>query len=298
MSNSGLVKVPIVDKNGVVTSRLKNLDKGTSNPMRAGALTTVGAIGGTGLYEPEVIVPEPGKQARLRDGETYLEHTSFEYEDMPWDLAPEGYSGAYCGDCGSFFTDDDVDTASESSPLTCSACGEVSDQGVLPSAVRYNDRRLFSKSAVRKDTWYHITVRKNWVGDITEEQDVDYQPFVHLGSKEAALTRMKALVEDEVYAGKNGETQYYCYEVRIKPQAPIADAVLPDDNEIAPAMPVEMNYNYTGDGYEAYGVSRYVNEFESHGSISLLAHPSSFEVIESYPVDKNYNEQFTSRIAA
>lgn len=301
MSNPALVKKTLVDKNGVTTTRLINPNKGIPAPSRGGNVSSINSASGTGLYEPKVAVPEPSKKARIGEGEQRLQHTTFEFEDFEWSLAPEGYSGAHCGKCKSFFTDEQVDAASASGKLTCEACGRESDDGVLQSGVRYGDRKYFSKGAVREETWYHITVRNHWGEDITESDDVNDQPFVHLGSKEAALVRMKALVEDEARdpGYKGSHTQYYCYEVKVKPAAPIADAVLPDDNEIAPKKPSDFGINYiSSEGYEEYGVNRYVNEFESHGSISLLAHPSSFEIMDSYPVDTNYNDKFTAGAAA
>lgn len=280
-----LVRKTITDKNGVITTRLVNPDKGIAGASRipGGPIVSKATV----LLEPDITVPEPSAKGTVDSPDEKLDHTMFTHEGFEWSLAPDGFSGAYCYSCKSFFTEEEVDSVGDSGSLLCASCGANSDQGVLPSGVKYSDRKFFSKSAVRENTWYHITVRSDWGGDITAEDDVDEQPLVHLGSKDAALDRMQDLIEEAAASGISGDKapKFYCYEVKVKPVASIADAVLADDNDMAPSKPSDMNLNYViSDGYDEYGVNRYVNEYESHGSISLLAHPSSFDIVSSYQV--------------
>jgi len=285
MSQSNLVATQIVDKNGKLTTVHVNPDKGGAVVFERPAFSappSQSSVSGSA----DIKLPKPPLRGTRADFEDKLQHTNFQFPgwDEGWSLAPEGFSGAYCHKCKSFYTDEEINGATAEQQLACSTCGFKQEQGVLPSGIRASSLRHLNKSAVRADTWYHITVKSDWYEDINEDEDPNQQPFVHIGTKEAALARMKALISETTDAGLP-VPQFYCYELKIAERAPISDYLLPDDNDLAPSSPSEMNAVYTTDGYEAYGITRYVNEVESHGSISLNCHPTALEVTDFYAME-------------
>jgi phage FluMu protein Com len=304
--NTSDKKIPkqIIDKNGKHTTVYVN--DGGSHKGKSQAKIIAPIQPSVKLLEPDVSIPEPFSDGRAAthiaygavtgqplpglawDGEK-LKHQSFDFEKVHWELAPGGYSGAYCSKCGSFFTD--VEMGGSKYAKKCAVCSHVNDftyaRGAV--AVRDSDRRFFSKSEVRQEKWYHLTTRSDWYQGITEP-DEEEQPYVHLGSLDAAKKRMAQLISAN---GADGMTEddFYCYEVSISADASIADTVVIDQDSDAPknASDIdlgEQNGYVRGNDfifeYESYGVTRYVNEYESHGSISLSAHPSAIEVTKVY----------------
>lgn len=133
---------------------------------------------------------------------------------------------------------------------------------------------------VREDLWYHTTTTAHWIEQLIEGEtadrdflvrmeqnpDLDTTVMVHLGTVDAALDRAGHRTAFETV---------YMYVVRLKPGVEIAQVVKEDTNDSCP--------NYAGfcerDGYSTE-VTRYVNMYESPGSISLLANRKSFEVVD------------------
>jgi len=206
-------------------------------------------------------------------------------------LAPEGYSGAYCDECGSFFRDDEVNDAS----VVCQVCFRHSRGGRIVTGVRYNEVALFDDDATRDSDWYHVTTRSDWDGEIREKSS-SHQPLVHVGSLEAATRRMNDIIaqarsENRLSDGseKSSEVTFYLYRVRLAENAPLSPHVLLDFDATAPSSVYDArkrvkeapeDYEEFYGSYELYGATRYVNEYESHGSISLIAHPEAIEVVE------------------
>lgn len=198
-----------------------------------------------------------------------------------WKVAPIGYSGVSCTICHSFFTDKELEA--ETPRINCAICETPNYEGGFITAVRYDDLPLFNKQEVYDRDWYHITLKPNWSEEITKAHPRD-QPYVHLGSMASAKHRMKILINKS--EGKISEDDFYCYEVLVKPNAAIADRVVGDDDSEAPKSAGQLHYQLTEElgeqthFYEEFGVTRYVNSYESQGAISLSAHPSSIVIAD------------------
>jgi hypothetical protein len=223
-----------------------------------------------------------------------LEHTQFKYAGMKWDLAPKGYSGGYCDRCASFFTTSEIEDADEhNSLLSCRVCRKIHTTGQLQSAVRYEDRKFFDKEVTRETEWYHVSTKPNWEEAITEMESSE-QPLIHAGSLDAAESRMNYIKTlDDDYSRMKGVTdtannhvtwgpdaKFYRYTLRITDDAKIANTLLPDADDDAPLTSSGSAYGKYKDRYARTGVTRYVNEYESHGSVSVMMHPSAFDVVE------------------
>lgn len=154
---------------------------------------------------------------------------------------------------------------------------EHQDEGVStkknPHDVDNAPEGVLSIKEVRNRKWYHATTREDWFNGINTPDGQGRQPLVHLGSREAALDRATQMSKH-----KPGE-QWVIYEIDIAPEADIHQDVAGDDNGYAPyyAGDEKMVDNYTE-------VTRYVNEFEDKGNVSLLANPSALQLSKVEPL--------------
>lgn len=130
---------------------------------------------------------------------------------------------------------------------------------IHPDALAY-----FDEETVRTTTWYHATDREDWFDSITQAQGK--VPLVHLGDEAAAMDRA---TQRAARLGGNWKV----YEITLAEDADIHPEVNGDDNGYAPYMAgdEDMVDNYST-------VTRYVNEFENPGSISLLVNPKAMRL--------------------
>lgn len=203
-----------------------------------------------------------------------------------WHIAPEGRSGAYCYQCHSFYPKDTHDFFN----AECEVCGFTS-MGKPLSGIREEFLGYFDTSTVKDDRWFHITTNPDWGKDINDPEYMD-KPFVHVGTEEAAYERMRDIIKDLRGASK---PDFYLYEVSVKESAPVHPAIISDYDISAPKtinqVKEEIANDISEDGtsyddraeffemYELNGVTAYMNEYESVGSVSLIAHPDSLEII-------------------
>ena len=278
MKRNGLIAKPIIDKNGKATT--VHVLPGSKSASRTEKVQVRRAE-----KTHDLVIPASPPATADWWNRKPLEHVEITTPTGGlFVLAPEGYSGAYCDECGSFFTDARVDTTAQ-----CGVCFRTMRGGKMPSGVRYAEAVLFDDDVARDTDWYHVTMSKDWDNDIRKES-ASHQPYVHVGSIEAAMHRMKNIVQESRSKRiQKISPEFYCYRVKLTPEAALSPHILPDFDNGAPVSPYETretmrsnpeDYEEFYGSYELYGATRYVNEFESHGSISLLAHPSSFEVLE------------------
>jgi hypothetical protein len=145
----------------------------------------------------------------------------------------------------------------------CQACGAISSRDDIEVVLKPESLPMLQDDKnVLEASWYHISIRKDWVTDLNSEED---KPVVHLGSKEAAMERMSDIGEDEMYL----------YEVKLNPGIPVAKHLEDDLNDYQPELVSQMEKSTV---MEAEGANRYINRYEDAGSVSLMVSPDSFAV--------------------
>lgn len=170
-----------------------------------------------------------------------------------------------------------------SEPFLCSCGKEISVEGstltIIPSSAP-----LLDEETVKSVTWYHATNIYNWLQEVNaedEEEDVQ-RPYVHLGSKEAALELAKWKYLEDPH---DDHEFIYLWQVTLNVEAILSDAILEDNND--------WFYEVTDSARKTLGgdAVRYLNKWESAGSISLLADPRYLTAVRVDDVDiDNYFE--------
>lgn len=200
--------------------------------------------------------------------------------ERTWTVAPQGMGAFSCDLCGNWFSKAECDTISQRHYARCTGCGRNRQLTQVKVSVLSDSARHMDLDTVRGDLWYHSTTSATWMEDIIEceEEDfaflssyrgepmVDTTLMVHLGTVEAALDRHRERLSHETV---------YMYVLRIADWAPIAEAIKTDENDECPVIAQDCPEQ----GYSV-GITRYVNLFESPGSISLLANRSMIEIVD------------------
>ena len=137
MALRDLLRKSIVDKNGKHTTVLVK-------PVEAAPVRNLTVLVGRNGYE--VSIPDLPTQAHANvDSDGKWDGVPLEHEKLQiggydaWEMAPAGYSGAYCWRCASFFTEDE---ASEPN-AKCSVCGYSQSGGHQRVGVRTTDLKFF-----------------------------------------------------------------------------------------------------------------------------------------------------------
>lgn len=219
-------------------------------------------------------------------------------------IVPDGYSALYCSRCETYLPEGYFEAFAEHETRVapcpnpeCDRIGRsIGDYGVdvYPSELKYWDG-----AQVKADHWFHVTTKPNWLDDATvgrfdeSEAELGAPVLVHLGSKAAALHRLRDLVFQQRRAqpDKAAET-YYLYEVQLTPEAPVNPNVLEDvidgwpevvvsepaAEDFEPGAPWQATARVLDwqiqQAYVADGASAYVNACEAPGTISLIANPT------------------------
>lgn len=141
-------------------------------------------------------------------------------------------------------------------------CGFIYDNEIAEVVLRQGSLKYLNTVEVFNNYWWHTTYLTNWFKDIRNYHGDTkvYLPMVHLGTFNAACDR--------------GRWEGYTnlFRVRLKNSAKIMPEVQ-DDKTIWPSL---------AEDYE-YDIIRYVNRWESAGSISLLVNPNAMIIAESRP---------------
>lgn len=220
-------------------------------------------------------------------------------------VAPEGVSAVSCYSCGTYLPTgywEAVDREQVQAKLD----GTMDLLGQIPCPnpkchhevhsenwnvdVLHAEAKYWSADEVRKSHWFHVTARKNWLekaqsglGVDEEEGEVLGLSFVHVGSKEAAMHRLRDLVVENRQRTSKPST-YYLYEVKLAPETPVNPHVLEDvidgwPEVIVPEPKPDADVHGRVDWkiqqqYQPDGVSAYVNRYEAPGTVSLIANPT------------------------
>lgn len=196
---------------------------------------------------------------------------------MSEDIDPTVYSALPCPNCSSY-------VAEGTTPFSvCTECNHAlgGGSGVFPD-VLHSSSHLLSKETAQEVRWFHATTVTSWHERLlagfnadTENYD-DGTLYVHVGTEAAALD-----IAHSKHLAWNGGDKVYFYELALKSDCVLSDDLLKDLNDwffkVTPTTKRILN----GDAI------RYVNRWESCGSISLLVDPRMLEVKKVSTIDKS-----------
>lgn len=183
----------------------------------------------------------------------------------PQAMGPEDAAPYVCPSCHVTVTQAQKKRLISGELVTCS-CGEKfetesADLKVLPTSAP-----LMSEEFAKDAIWYHATVVPNWHEAVSEAG-----VYVHAGSRAAALER--AADKFFPYGQKITDRTIYLWKLSINSDAVVASDILSDENQWPTWVTGCTQKHLGGD------VQRYLNRWESPGSISVLADPRAFNVI-------------------
>lgn len=160
-------------------------------------------------------------------------------------------------------------------------CGDESmvdelDVHILPTSVQFLDNKT-----TRETVWYHSTKVANWAEEVSQlrptfvcgSNEMLSVPYVHVGTLDAAMARF------EDTAAEAG----WLYEIRIKDEAFLAGEVYEDRNDWEQYVRTGFFEGIFEDKHRC-DVLRYVNRWESVGSISLIMDPRFMEIVKVSPL--------------
>lgn len=195
---------------------------------------------------------------------------TFVWNGCEFALQPKGekYSTTYCTTCNTVLTKDHSYFA-DSKYSTCESCGHSLRGPYNTGVVLSRDSlKYFDDNSLKTDSWYHTTQNPKWADSLNNDRS-----FIHLGTEKASQDRCKTLLNDP-------DSPTYLYEIEIVDDARVHDKTYYED-------PYQDNSPLTSSDPSKYpkidfnGVTRYVNEMEDPGSISLLANPKVIRVKSS-----------------
>lgn len=197
-------------------------------------------------------VPAKGTAESHRDKSGWLKE---EYARL---AAPQGAFCPYCGKAA----DHRAAYAIVSNEWAYCSCGERYDSGTVKIEIGEDHpayRFYTDKESVKDAVWYHASGDGKWDETVGEK---DFE--AHIGTEAAAFDR--ALTEYTTHFEWSRDS-FYLYEVRVHPDAQIADEVAKDDN----AKTVGKD--------EDADVTRYINIWEDLASISLAANSKKLQIV-------------------
>lgn len=185
-------------------------------------------------------------------------------------MGSDDESAFVCPICDRAMNDREAQRLRDWMDAPCGGCGHVFDMDNIALNVSPLSAPLLDKNEVKQRTWFHATNVQDWLSAVTEAK-----AYVHLGSRDSALER-----ESDIYHNQSEEwrkenpTTSFLWEITIKPGAVVSDDVMPDENKWFSTVSDCTTKHLGGD------VQRYLNRWESAGSISLLADPSQIESVK------------------
>ena len=156
----------------------------------------------------------------------------------------------------------------------CAHCNTTFSPDECELRVESGSTPALDAETARDLTWFHGTAVEDWsqeiltVFDQEEDGDEDNVLLVHIGTYSAAMERIAA---DRPYSkGK----PYYLYELRLTAEASVSDFIADDENNWPDSL-------FEAESGEFAGVNavRYLNRWETPGSISLLVAANVLEVV-------------------
>ncbi len=215
-----------------------------------------------------------------------------------------GVTGKRCRKCGESFSIKflkKVDQLKPGQSVSCK-CGHVLtwDNAVeAPYVVDINRKDyglVVNADEVLSRPWFHSTSNPNWWKDVNAPENKGL--FVHTGSRDAAEDRLSHVLE----WSNDPNEEMYIFELEIRPGTKVQDDVMWDENRWPDT--VKDNKSSTVTPIAPQGVTRYVNQWENPGEVSLIASPGNYVVKKVHKIrkttpaqQKQVEEQFNTSLS-
>lgn len=184
-----------------------------------------------------------------------------------------GYSKHFCPECNRHLSEEEYRTF-----YGCNSFHNKTNILVVPSS-----HHLLNTENAKEVIWYHSTNIVNWLETVQSGKESEYFgtdegdiPFVHVGTRGAAMHRaieLYAGVEDLYQEAKETINGAFMYAVRLKKEAIVSRHISADTNDWPFFVHDDDKKEMEGDAL------RYVNRWESSGSISMLVDPQMLELV-------------------
>jgi hypothetical protein len=203
-------------------------------------------------------------------------------ELMPVEAAAVGFSAFRCDNCGTHITkknESDSPIWHEIPLVECDLCEGDVQQGSI--TVTPSSAHLLQADAVKDTIWYHATYVDDWFGKISTGHGMEREAgdflYIHVGSEEAA----RDIARHKYFDGYGDDLEVFLYQVKLKADAVLSSRVVSDDETWRDF------YSVTDETGAAMGgdAVRYLNRWESPGSISLLVDASQLEFVAVSKLD-------------
>lgn len=201
-----------------------------------------------------------------------------------------GYSKHFCVECNRHLTEEEYRTF-----YGCKEYHNKTDLLVVPSS-----HHLLNAENAKDVIWYHATNVVNWLETVQSGAESDFfgtdagdVPYVHVGTKGAATDRGVELYADteDLYIEQDQTIQgAFMYAVKLKEDAVISSQISADTNNWFFFVNSKTQAQMGADAI------RYVNRWESCGSISMLVDPRALELVSVEVMDlpKQNSEVFAN----
>lgn len=167
-----------------------------------------------------------------------------------------------CGHCGRYLSREEVETFHTFLSTECRGCKRSLYEKHINPHILKSSHRYLDPDVVLQSNWWHSTRKENWhdvvPGDVT----------VHVGTHHAARQRAK-----HTGAPAIRNSPVFLYKLRLKPNVKVNKSVYRDTSD---------NSRNAGKNR----VTRYVNIYESPGSMSLIARRDDLEVVSFERLDR------------
>lgn len=192
-------------------------------------------------------------------------------------------AGWACADCGWECPDARILQATRrKTRIRCGGCRQLIRNENDFWDVRFRKEHLpfLDEENVREASWWHATPVVGWWESLPSGMEKipqcdgpvipsassldDGDLMVHVGTKAAALDRVLC----------QGVLDIWLHELRIRPEATLADGIWEDEETSFPERSGQARGPWLADG-----VTRYLNQYEMPGSVSLLANPRTLELV-------------------
>jgi hypothetical protein len=196
-------------------------------------------------------------------------------ELMPQSAVDAGLSAFRCGNCGNHIEKSAERFSSywlEVPVLACKTCGDA-QAGCI--TVAPSSAHLLQPAAVKESIWYHATYVEDWFEKVSTGHGMKREAgdflYIHVGNEDAS----RDLADSKYFTHPVEDERIMLYQLKVKTDAELADHIFSD---------IETWWDYssvTEETRKAIGgdAVRYLNRWESPGSISLLVDARQLELV-------------------